>query len=198
MGSFKYAFVENLCFLSFINLSKFEFSELMRVMKVWYRERTQLLCQNKYTRPSRLDKNCTCQYLHHRNPYLKLGPFKYEMLNEVPEIGYFHDILSDLECDSITGEALPTLEATSYTNYKAGGEMKSNKYSAERTSKTTYLNELNDKSISSKISRRIGFATQFKMTDNTKQYSANEEQLQVFHDTIVNSINFYKIFENTI
>ena len=160
----------------------------MSVMQLWYRKRTQSLCQNKFKRPSRLDKNCHCQYLHHKNPYLLLGPFKYERLNKVPEIGYFHELLYDTESNEITKEALPTLKATSYTGYKTTKNAENLEYSPQRTSKTTYLNERDEKSISSKISKRVELATRCKMYE---QYTA-EELLQVKKTTKFSIlINFY-------
>ena len=38
-----------------------------------------------------------CRYLHHNNPYLKLGPFKEEMYSHIPYSVVFHDILSNTE-----------------------------------------------------------------------------------------------------
>ena len=63
-----------------------------------FRNRTNLLCQGRYKRPAKLDKNCHCTHLHHGNAYLELGPFKYEKLNQIPEVGYIHQLMSDEEC----------------------------------------------------------------------------------------------------
>ena len=38
-----------------------------------------------------------CRYLHHRNSYLKLGPFKEEQISSIPYSVIFHDILTDNE-----------------------------------------------------------------------------------------------------
>ena len=38
-----------------------------------------------------------CRYLHHKNPYLKLGPFKEELSSVKPYAVVFHDILSEAE-----------------------------------------------------------------------------------------------------
>lgn len=50
-----------------------------------------------------------CRYLHHMNPYLKLGPFKEEEASEKPYAVVFHDILSDLEIDYLIEESRPNL-----------------------------------------------------------------------------------------
>ena len=41
-----------------------------------------------------MDKDLYCFYIDHRDPYLKLGPFKYELKNRNPEVGLFHDLAS--------------------------------------------------------------------------------------------------------
>jgi hypothetical protein len=42
-----------------------------------------------------------CFHLHHHNPYLILGPFKYEMLHREIEIGMFHDFATDYEIKNL-------------------------------------------------------------------------------------------------
>lgn len=41
-----------------------------------------------------MDKDLYCFYIDHRDPFLKLGPFKYELKNRNPEVGLFHDLAS--------------------------------------------------------------------------------------------------------
>ena len=45
-------------------------------------------------RPPELDKDVRCFFVDHNDPFLILGPFKYELKNRVPEIGLFHDLAS--------------------------------------------------------------------------------------------------------
>ena len=35
-----------------------------------------------------------CVFLHHQDPFLKMGPFKYEYLNKGPNVGLVHDLIS--------------------------------------------------------------------------------------------------------
>ena len=35
-----------------------------------------------------------CVFLHHQDPFLKIGPFKYEYLNKGPNVGLVHDLIS--------------------------------------------------------------------------------------------------------
>ena len=52
-----------------------------------------------------MDSDLNCFWLHHENPYLKLGPFKLELKNKRPEVSYVHDMVSQKEMDRIkTGE----------------------------------------------------------------------------------------------
>ena len=152
---------------------------MMAMMKLWYRKRTGLLCENYFKRPSKLDTKCNCQYLHHKNPYLLLGPFKYEKLNLIPEVGYFHEIVSDTECDGIIKEALPKLKPTAYTLKKKGAEPIHVKYSPQRTSKNTFIDERDPNSVTKIISQRIELATRVKMHDNAMKYSNTGDDMNM-------------------
>ena len=50
-----------------------------------------------FQRPPPLDCGLNCFWLNHGNPYLMLGPFKYELKNRQPEIAYVHDMVSEKE-----------------------------------------------------------------------------------------------------
>jgi hypothetical protein len=56
-------------------------------------------------RPASLDKDLFCFHLHHDNPYLILGPFKYERLHSNLEIGLFHDFASEDEMQAMKARA---------------------------------------------------------------------------------------------
>jgi hypothetical protein len=51
---------------------------------------------NPQIRPAELDKDLRCFFVDHEDPYLKLGPFKYELKHDKPEIGMFHDLVRNL------------------------------------------------------------------------------------------------------
>ena len=40
-----------------------------------------------------------CTFIHHYNPFLKMGPFKFEAKHQNPEIGFFHDFVSTIEIE---------------------------------------------------------------------------------------------------
>ena len=58
-----------------------------------------------------------CTYLHHSNPYLKLGPFKIEMFMSSPLRLIFHDILSEREIDFLIEYSTPRLSNTRYYKF---------------------------------------------------------------------------------
>ena len=59
---------------------------------------------NEYFRPQH-----KCRFLHHGDPYLKLGPFKEEKMISRPYVVIFHDILNNKEIDYLIEEAKPNL-----------------------------------------------------------------------------------------
>ena len=121
-------------------------------------KRIRKLCANQYQRNPRKDSNMKCIHLDHKNPYLKLGPFKFEKLHQFPLVGYLHDFINDNETDQMKNDARKTLKSTPYRvgkSYLA--------FSRWRTSKITYINE-NMNSNAMKISKKIELATQTSLS----------------------------------
>ena len=56
----------------------------------------------------------TSTQLHYGNPYLRMGPFKYELLSSDPHIAIFRDFFSTTECDSFIQRARNNLHSTPY------------------------------------------------------------------------------------
>ena len=74
-----------------------------------------------------------CRFLHHEDPYLKLGPFKEEKMVSRPYVVIFHDILSDKEIDYLVEETRPNLSrkrdfskstSTAYARHELKGSKK--------------------------------------------------------------------------
>ena len=71
-----------------------------------------------------------CRFLHHRNPYLKLGPFLEEQTSITPYSVVFHDFLTENEIQYLVIQAKPNLTisrsydmvsgATNYQEIKSG------------------------------------------------------------------------------
>ena len=74
--------------------------------------------------------------LNHGNPYLKLGPFKYELKSAEPEIAIVHQLISIQEAENVKELARNKMRSTPYID---GGKDKS--FSKGRTSKVMYMNE---------------------------------------------------------
>ena len=53
-----------------------------------------------------------CGYLHHFDPYLKLGPYHYEMASHEPMVMVIHDLFSKLEMDYLVETSKPNLSRT--------------------------------------------------------------------------------------
>ena len=102
-----------------------------------------------------MDLDLYCQFLHQNNPYLKLGPMKFEMLNSEPEIDLLHDFVSDKEIHNLKAAVKDKLVTTPYL---IDGIEK--KFSKLRVSKIKYINELQDENAL-KISQKIEMATKF-------------------------------------
>ena len=104
-----------------------------------------------------VSKTLKCTQLHHSNPYLKMGPFKFEQKHYNPEIALLHDFVSVRESDNVKKLTKGNLITTPYIT--RGGE---NEFSKERTSKVMYLNELLVPEAMS-VSKKIELATRFRL-----------------------------------
>lgn len=67
------------------------------------------ICREGRFLPPKYQPNTFCRFLHHGNPYLKLGPFKEERLSSIPNAVKFQDILSEKEMSFLKDTAAPQL-----------------------------------------------------------------------------------------
>lgn len=75
-----------------------------------------------------------CRFLHHQNPYLKLGPFKEELVAEKPYAVIFRDLLSDTEINYLIETANPNLSRSrDYSVANSGATTKSERKSQGKT-----------------------------------------------------------------
>ena len=74
--------------------------------------------------------------MHRNQSYLLLGPFKFEQLNQNPEVGLIHDFTPDENIQKIQKLARGKMMSTPYTT---NGKIKG--FSKYRTSKVLYMNE---------------------------------------------------------
>jgi len=76
-------------------------------MELW--ETFNAACRGEGHRHHTLDINTTCYYLHYGDPYLRLAPFKVEMVNVSPFVSVLRDFMHEHEADelrSVAGEHL--------------------------------------------------------------------------------------------
>ena len=109
--------------------------------------------------PTNNTKDLKCFNLHHGNPYLQLGPFKYEMILKEPEIGLFHQLITPQEAENMKHLARSKMISTPYN---VGG--KNELFSKLRTSKIMYMNENLVKEAMA-VSRKIHWATRMNLAN---------------------------------
>ena len=80
-------------------LNGIQFSHMKTCQKEkWFSQTNQVLELKKI-----------CRFLHYKDSYLKLGPFKEEHISDIPYTVVFHDILSDAEMSFLKEESRPKL-----------------------------------------------------------------------------------------
>ena len=163
---------------------KHRFFSLYYRMKINLRQKIQKLCSNQFVRPRYLDKNLKCLFAHHENPFLKLGPFKYELLNKEPSVGFVHDLISDKQAEKLKDDARPTMKTTPYSTVEAFSS-----YSRWRTSKVRYFNErLNGNAKT--ISRNIELVTSCTLAKNKH----DSENFKVRYDNFL----FFNLTDSSV
>ena len=72
------------------------FGRKIQNMKVdtFLRRKIQNLCSKDEQNISYQKSELNCFWLHHNYPYLKLGPFKFEVQHKEPEIAIIHEFAS--------------------------------------------------------------------------------------------------------
>jgi prolyl 4-hydroxylase len=74
-----------------------------------------------------------CHYLHHNNPFLKLGPFKIEVASKKPFVIVFHDLLSDKEMNYMVDISRPNLSRGRHVEAANTGNAKHEYKSGKKT-----------------------------------------------------------------
>ena len=127
--------------------------------RMWYygHNETRDLCSGDYS-PNKItpdNLSLKCISLHQRNPYMRLGPFKYEPLSRDPHVGVFRDFMSPSECDQVKNRARGRLKSTPF---QEGGRTKY--YTTQRVSKRIHIRE-DQMDVAKATSRRISLATKW-------------------------------------
>ena len=119
--------------------------------------------------PYYIQKGLKCVFLHHNHPYLRLGPFKFEILHQNPEIAILHQFASSVEVEQIKNLARGRMKSTPFVSQDAV-----HKSSKKRTSKVMYMNE---KLVPAAmvISKKIERATKFTLYN--EQFASENYQV---------------------
>ena len=94
-----------------------------------------------------------CDHLHYQNNYLRLGPFKYELLSAEPHVGMFRDFYSSEECHTVRKRAAGNIKSTPFT-----AEGRTKYFTTQRVSKRLHITE-DQMAVAAESSRRISLAT---------------------------------------
>ena len=102
-------------------------------------------CRGEKLRNPEVDKDMKCMHLHYQNPYLKLGPFKMEVMSQDPHpfVGVFHDFFSDKEIDSYLNLAKGKTFRSMHSKKAIGGGEEEGAKSLSRTSHNQWIYDLN-------------------------------------------------------
>eukprot|EP00095_Tigriopus_kingsejongensis_P001284 maker-scaffold359_size197282-snap-gene-0.21 protein:Tk01284 transcript:maker-scaffold359_size197282-snap-gene-0.21-mRNA-1 annotation:"hypothetical protein DAPPUDRAFT_308081" len=107
---------------------------------------------NRFERDARFRKVCNgnldrngnsqiphqCHWLHHDDPFLKLGPFKMEMASRSPFIVVFHDFLAETEIQFLVDYSRPRLSPLNTTSKYATTEYQTTNYGLGGLCETHY------------------------------------------------------------
>ena len=104
-------------------MTKVEYQVFILVLSHIFRE--SIISHNKapFDRPSKMDKKLFCILLHHSNPFLRMGPFKFECLNMQPELGFVHDIISVNQTSKMKDEAKRNMRSTPFGSGSYAGNV---------------------------------------------------------------------------
>ena len=100
------------------------------------RENFFALCKDgEFLRTPIMDAELSCFFLHHWNPYLRLGPFKLEEKNRLPYVALFRDFMSESETSYYRDWTRGKLERSVH------GGSDDTKATLLRTSKQTWMDD---------------------------------------------------------
>ena len=120
----------------------------------YYGQPTSLaLCRGEEMAGAKEQTPLSCLSLHYRNPYLKLGPFKYEPLSADPHIAILRDFYSPAECSGFVSRSRGRVHSTPYQTATT-----TEYFTSQRSSKRLHLME-EEFQPAAESSSRISLAT---------------------------------------
>ncbi|KAL5285638.1 hypothetical protein ACFFRR_007368 [Megaselia abdita] len=125
----------------------------------------EAVCRDEITRSPSEIRDLHCKYESYRVPFLKIAPFKLEIINFDPLILMFHGVLYNSETLLLKARSLPTIGRSKV------GIVKS-EISNERTSHSSYVNIRDEPSLKNFV-QRIEDMTQLNIDDFNSVQVAN-------------------------
>ena len=131
------------------------------------------LCQgDRSLRPPEKDMDVKCHYLHYKDPFLRLLPFRLEEANtEGNYVAVIHGLMTDQEVERMKDKAKGQMKATPYA---VGGENQA--FSYKRNSKIKYVSERSDQ-LAKTVTSRLEKALAFKIFTPEYRFSSENYQL---------------------
>lgn len=81
----------------------------------------EAVCREEITRNAAETRDLHCKFESYKVPFLKLAPFKVEVINFEPKILLFHDVLYDSETKLLKEKSLPTIRRSTHANVASTG-----------------------------------------------------------------------------
>lgn len=127
-------------------------------------EQYQAACRDEFNRSSAEIRNLTCTYASFKNPFLKLAPFRLEILSFDPFVALFHNVLSDREIENFHRIGVSELSRS-----EIGANSQQRKRSTIRTSQGTFIDYNSEQSLQSFLQ---------KLEDMTGQIIEGADRIQ--------------------
>uniref|UniRef100_A0A914BYM0 procollagen-proline 4-dioxygenase n=1 Tax=Acrobeloides nanus TaxID=290746 RepID=A0A914BYM0_9BILA len=131
------------------------------------REVYEKLCRGKFERDLEMESKVYCYYKKDRD-FLKLAPFKVEILRFEPLVVIFHEVVSDYEISIVKQLATPRLKRATVQNAKTG-ELEHANY---RISKSGWLKD-HEHPVIHRINERIDLMTNLNQETSEDLQVAN-------------------------
>lgn len=115
----------------------------------------EAVCRGDITRTAAETRDLHCKFESYKVPFLKLAPFKMEVINFEPKILLFHDSLYDSETKLFKEKSLPTIKRSEL----------SGRASSLRTSEGTFVSYKDDDALKN-FAQRIEDMTQLSVGES--------------------------------
>ena len=145
------------------------------ILALNYNELIKKVCNGEYRAPNNLPgeaekREMKCLLVHNENPYLRLGPFMFEIKRRFPFRAVIHDILSSYEVDRITKGLLPQLTYEKSESLLIYNDSPAATYEDHYKASTLYFDGLEtDPSVMKAISRKVQLATYLIFNDDGRR-----------------------------